>query len=87
MDDSDLRKCCVTFAEAFSHDNSSDVGLDDFFFELKVLQVTLPDDLMSAPEILQLVMSVDCYPNVSVTYRILLTVPVTIASVKEVSLN
>jgi len=83
LDDSDLRKCFTTFAEAFSHDNSSDVDLDDFFSELEVLQVTLPDDLMSAPEILQFVTSVNCYPNISVAYLILLIVPVTVASVER----
>ena len=64
----------------------SEPGQDDdhnFFSELKVLQVTLPDDLMSAPEILQFVTAVDCYPNVSVAYRILLTVPVTVASAER----
>ncbi|KAK3164048.1 hypothetical protein QOZ80_1AG0011900 [Eleusine coracana subsp. coracana] len=34
---------------------------------------------MSAPEILQFVTTVDCYPNVSIAYRILLTIPVTVA--------
>ena len=54
-----------------------------FFSELKVLQVTLPDNLMSAYEILQFVTAVDCYPNVSVAYRILLTLPVTVASAER----
>jgi hypothetical protein len=44
-----------------------------------VLQVTLPDDLMSALEILQFITVVDCYPNVSIAYWILLTIPVTVA--------
>ena len=55
----------------------------DFFSELKVLQVTLPDSLMSASEILKFVMDADCYPNISVAYRILLTVPVTVASAER----
>ena len=54
-----------------------------FFSELKVLQVTLPDGFMSAPDILQFVTTEDCYPNVSIAYRILLTVPVTIASAER----
>jgi len=56
-----------------------------FFSELKVLQVTLPDTLMSASEILKFVMDADCYPNILVVYRILLTVPVpvTVASAKR----
>ncbi|KAG2597559.1 hypothetical protein PVAP13_5KG132507 [Panicum virgatum] len=83
LDNNDLRKHCTTFAEVFSHDNSSDVDLDDFFSELKVLQVTLPDGFMSALEILQFVTTVDCYPNVSIAYRILLTVPVTVASAER----
>jgi len=83
LDDNDLRKHCTAFVEVFSDDKSSDVDLDDFFSELKVLQVTLPDDFMSAPEILQFVTTLDCYPNVSVAYRILLTVPVTVASAER----
>ena len=38
---------------------------------------------MSAPEILKSVMDTDCYPNVSVAYRILLTVPMTVASAER----
>jgi hypothetical protein len=82
MDESNLRKKCTTFAETFAH-KKSDVDLDDFVSELKVMQVTLPDDLMSAIEILQFVNDVGCYPNVSVAYRILLTIPVTVASAER----
>lgn len=45
--------------------------------------MTLPDSFMSAPEILKFVMVADCYLNVSVAYRILLTVPVTVASAER----
>ncbi|KAG6392676.1 hypothetical protein SASPL_146900 [Salvia splendens] len=83
LDDNDLWKCCTTFAEAFSHDNSSHVDLNDFISELQVLQVILPDDLMSAPEIFQFITVEDCYPNVSITYRILLTIHVTVASAER----
>jgi hypothetical protein len=38
---------------------------------------------MSAPEILQFVIDADCYPNVSIAYRILLTVPVSMASAER----
>ena len=84
LDEADLWLRCKIFVEKFSHDNSSDVEINDFFFaELKVLQVTLPDSLMSAPEILKFVMDADCYPNISVAYRILLTIPVTVASAER----
>jgi hypothetical protein len=45
--------------------------------------VSLPDSSMSAPEILKFVMDADCYPNVTVAYRILLNVPVTVASAER----
>ena len=38
---------------------------------------------MSALGILEFVIAADCYPNVSVAYRILLTVPVTVASAER----
>jgi hypothetical protein len=66
----DLRKCCTRFAEAFSDDNSADVDLNDFISELQVLQVTLSDGLMLVHEILPFITVIDCYPNVSIAYRI-----------------
>jgi hypothetical protein len=51
-----------------------------------VLQVSLSDKLMLSPEILKYVKAIECYPNVSIVYQILLTVPVTVAS-SEVSLS
>jgi hypothetical protein len=83
LDDNDLQRHCTYFAEVFSDSNSSDVDLDHFFCELKVLQATLPDGIMLAPEILRFVTTVDCYPNVSIAYRILLTVPVTVATAER----
>ena len=50
---------------------------------MKVLQMTLPNVLMSPLEILELVKAANCYPNVSIAYRILLTMPVTVASTKR----
>ena len=50
---------------------------------MKVLQMTLPNVLMSPLEILELVKAANCYPNVSIAYRILLTMPVTVASTER----
>ena len=83
LDETDLWLHYKIFVKTFSHDNSSDVEINDFFQELKVLQVTLPDSLMSALEILEFVMAADCFSNILVVYRILLTVPVTVASAER----
>jgi hypothetical protein len=83
LDEADLWLRCKIFVDKFSHDNSSDVEINDFFQELKVLQVVLPDSMMSASEILKFIKDADCYPNVSIAYRILLTVPVTVSSAER----
>jgi hypothetical protein len=54
--------------DKFSHDNQSDMELDELFSQLKVLQVTLPDQLMSASEILHFVKDAECYTNASIAY-------------------
>ena len=45
--------------------------------------MTLPDVTMSAIEIFEFIRDVDCYPNVSIAYRILFTVHVTVASAER----
>ncbi|KAK8355506.1 hypothetical protein V6Z11_A05G295200 [Gossypium hirsutum] len=51
--------------EAFtsSMNIAKNVDLNDLFSKLKVLQFTLPNELMPATEILVFVKSADCYPN------------------------
>ena len=78
-----LRDSCVKFHSTFSHDDSSDVDFNDFYSELKVLQVTLPNESMSAIDILRFVKSADCYPNVLIAYWIFLTLLVTVASAER----
>lgn len=83
LDDIKLKNCCVKFSTIFSQNNVYDVDSNDLFSELKVLQMTLPSLKMSAIEILEFVKAADCYPNVLIAYRILLTVPVTVASAER----
>jgi hypothetical protein len=54
LDDDDLSKYCTKFVETFIQGISSDVELNDFFPELKVLQVTLPDGSMLEHEFFSL---------------------------------
>jgi hypothetical protein len=71
LDNIELRECCTNFANTFSFDGSSDVDMNDLISELSVLQLALPDKTMSAMEIFEYVREVDCYPNISIAYRIL----------------
>ncbi|KAG2583658.1 hypothetical protein PVAP13_6KG198312 [Panicum virgatum] len=83
LDDMKLTGCCTAFAKTFSLDDSCDVDLNDLISELKVLQLTLPDRQMSAMEIFEFVKEMDSYPNVSIAYRILFTMPVIVASAER----
>ncbi|XP_071679668.1 uncharacterized protein [Lolium perenne] len=82
LNDIDLRKCCEKFVETFSQ---SDVELDDLFSELRLLQMTLPksDVPLRAMEIFEFVRDIACFPNILISYRILFTVPVTVASAER----
>ncbi|XP_021820020.1 uncharacterized protein LOC110761765 [Prunus avium] len=60
---------------ALTHDNESDINADDLFSELEVLQMYLPKETKTAIEVLDFVKVVDCFPNVSIAYRIILTLP------------
>ncbi|XP_066396218.1 uncharacterized protein [Miscanthus floridulus] len=83
MDGADLKDHCIKFAKTFSSDGSSDVDVNDMISELAVMQSTLPDKPMSAMEIFEFVTEAHCYPNISIAYRILFTMPVTVASAER----
>lgn len=63
--------CCVKFHSTFSHENIWDVDVDDLFSKLRLLQFTFPNKTMSAIDIIKFIKLADCYPNVSIVYRIL----------------
>ncbi|PNT61430.1 hypothetical protein BRADI_5g15112v3 [Brachypodium distachyon] len=83
LNDNEIEESCRKFASTFSCDDSSDVEVYAFISELKILRFTLPDGVLSAMEIFEHVREVDCYPNISIAYRILFTVPVTVASAER----
>ena len=47
------------------------------------MQITLPNNIESTVEILNFVKDADCYSNVYIAYRILLTIPVTVVSAER----
>lgn len=83
LDAIELKKCCTNFAKTFCKDGSFDVESDDLFSELRVLQTTLPHKQLCAIEIFEFVRDIDCFPNISIAYRILFIVPVTVASAER----
>ncbi|KAH1227922.1 hypothetical protein GmHk_10G028043 [Glycine max] len=68
LDGNDLRESCVNIHSTFSHGDLLDVDLDYFFFEFNVLQF---------------IKVAYCYQNISIAYRVLLIMLVTVASTKR----
>ena len=66
-----------------------DIDGEDLFIELQVLQEMLPDEAYkgelpwTAIQIMEFAKEMDMFPNVLVAYKILLTVPVTVASAER----
>jgi hypothetical protein len=83
LNDTKLEACCSEFAKTFSSQDSSDIEVNDLLFELKVMKLSLPERPMSSMEIFEYVRQMDSYPNISITYRILYIVPVTVASAER----
>ena len=48
-----------------------------------MLQMTLPDEPMCAMKMFEFVRNINCFPNISIAYRILFTVPMTVASAER----
>uniref|UniRef100_A0A8I6X456 HAT C-terminal dimerisation domain-containing protein n=1 Tax=Hordeum vulgare subsp. vulgare TaxID=112509 RepID=A0A8I6X456_HORVV len=78
LEHSELKNSCT-----ISSSGSCDVDLNDLISELTVIQSTLPDRAMSAMDIFEFVRESDCYPNISIAYRIFFTMPVTVASAES----
>jgi hypothetical protein len=76
LDDNVLKEYCVKFCSIFSHDNSSNIDVDDLLSELRVLQFILSSETMFAIDILKFVKD----KIVIQMYQVLLTMHVTVAS-------
>jgi hypothetical protein len=61
--------------------------IDDLSSELRVLKFTLPTKTMSVIDIFKFVKDSNCYPNISIVYRVLLTMFVTVASAERIFLK
>ncbi|XP_028083784.1 zinc finger MYM-type protein 1-like [Camellia sinensis] len=76
-----LKTYCVNLEDFLKHDELSDIDGRDLFSELNVLKEVLPEGIKRLIEVLNYLKTIDgCFPNAWIVYRILLTIPVTVAS-------
>lgn len=84
LGDDGLRDSCSKLEVLLKNGVISDIDGVDLFMELKHLRVVLPQDVRKPIEVLNYLKGLDgCYPNTWISYRILLTIPVTVASAER----
>ncbi|KAI3684617.1 hypothetical protein L6452_33841 [Arctium lappa] len=83
LDNVCLKSSCTNFEIALKKQDQSDVDGNDLYVELKLLQDYLANQKMGPVDILMYLKHVGCFPNAIIAYRVLLTIPVTVASAER----
>ncbi|KAL7102343.1 hypothetical protein ACP275_08G114200 [Erythranthe tilingii] len=84
VDDECLKASCVKLQCFLKNDMESDIDGEDLFNELRVLREILPKEAETAIGVLNYLKAMnESFPNAWVAYRILLTIPVTVASAER----
>ncbi|GKC57150.1 zinc finger MYM-type protein 1, partial [Tanacetum coccineum] len=61
----------------------SDIDANELYVELRSLDNYLPTENIKPLDVLNFLKQDDCYPNAVIAYRVLLTIPVTVASAER----
>ncbi|XP_012839446.1 PREDICTED: uncharacterized protein LOC105959833 [Erythranthe guttata] len=84
IEDECLKASCVKLQCFLKNDMESDTDGEDLFNELRVLREILPKEAETAIGVLNYLKATnESFPNAWVAYRILLTIPVTVASAER----
>ena len=78
-----LKKNCLYLECFFTHETYFDIDGLDLFSELKVLKEVLHINESSPINVLNYIKRLEYFPNACISFRILLTIHVTIASVER----
>jgi len=83
LDNNSLKSSCENLETVLTSDGKSDIDANELYLELKFLQDFIPRESMGPVEILKFLKRHDCFPNTTIAYRVLLTIPVTVASAER----
>ncbi|XP_022858956.1 zinc finger MYM-type protein 1-like [Olea europaea var. sylvestris] len=79
-----LLKSCMNLEQYLEHNGHSDIIGDDLCSELIVLRCYLTSETKRAIDVLHYLKKMNgCFPNACIAYKILLTIPVTVASAER----
>ena len=71
---------CDRLEAALKRDGQSDIDANELYVELIFLQDFIPKENMGCVEILKFFKRHDCFPNATIASRVLLIIPMTVAS-------
>ncbi|KAK9757274.1 hypothetical protein RND81_01G153200 [Saponaria officinalis] len=84
IDDSMLESCCTNIQNVLKNNENSDVDGNVLYLDLEFFKELMPDTNMGPLAILNHMKKLGgCFPNAVTVYRILLTIPVTVASAER----
>ncbi|XP_048491478.2 uncharacterized protein LOC125492800 [Beta vulgaris subsp. vulgaris] len=86
LDDKSLKSSCIQLENALKHNDQFDVDGPELYLELMYLKEVLSGQGMMGPiDIMKFLTGLNCFPNAFIAYRILLTIPVTVAAERSFS--
>ncbi|XP_052624860.1 uncharacterized protein LOC111905161 [Lactuca sativa] len=80
IEDKDLKSYCHRLEKALKFEERSDIDADELYTELKLFETLETNEFSNPIDVLKFLKELDYFPNASIAYRILLTIPVTVAS-------
>ncbi|KAK9714019.1 hypothetical protein RND81_06G065900 [Saponaria officinalis] len=83
LDDVTLKSRSTNLQMALKSGEQCDIDENDLYMELKLLRDILPDEELGSMDILKFLKRKSYFPNTFIVYRILLTIPVTVASAER----
>lgn len=84
MEDESMKNACTTLENYLRNGDDSDVDGLELFSELQLLRKSLPENLTKPVEVLDYIKKMQvAFPNTWVTYRIILNIPVTVATAER----
>ncbi|XP_020875868.1 zinc finger MYM-type protein 1-like [Arabidopsis lyrata subsp. lyrata] len=82
--DDDLMASCTNLEVFLKHGIHSDLDGNDLYLELKLFKEVLPKEMKKPVEVLDFLKKMEsCYPNIWTAYRIMMTIPVSVASAER----
>ncbi|XP_023733537.2 uncharacterized protein LOC111881375 [Lactuca sativa] len=83
IEDKDLKSYCHRLEKALKFEERSDIDADELYTELKLFETLETNEFSNPIDVLKFLKELDYFPNASIAYRILLTIPVTVTSAER----